>query len=60
MYTDRPVINITALLAALNSVSVDNETVLLIFSVYINSHQSGTVKSKISPNRQNPGLQYKK
>lgn len=38
MYTDRPVINITALVTALNSVGVDNKTVHLIFSVYINSH----------------------
>lgn len=60
MYTDRPVINITALVAALHSVSVDNKTVCLIFSVYINSYQSGAVKSKITLNRQNLGLQYQK
>lgn len=60
MCTDRALINITALVAALNSVSVDNKTVGLSFSVYINSHQSGTANSKISLKRHKPGLQYQK
>lgn len=48
MYTDRPSINIVALVPALNSVNVDNKTRCLNFIVYINSHWFGSVHGKIT------------
>lgn len=46
-YTDKPAMNITALVTVLNSVSANNETVHLSFIVHINSHWSGIICFKI-------------